>query len=160
MSITIRTIQEADNTHLSNIIKATFIEFDAPKNGTVFSDPTTDNLFHFFKVEKSICWVATENENILGCCGIYPTEGLPIGNVELVKFYLTTNTRGKGIGKILMEQSIESAKEFKYHTIYLESLPQFSKAINIYKNLGFKRLQHSLGNSGHTSCNIWMSKKI
>ena len=160
MSIVIRTIQEIDNIHLANIIRSAFIEFDAPKIGTVFSDPTTDDLYNFFKVEKSICWVAVENENILGCCGIYPTEGLPYGHAELVKFYLTNHARGKGIGKMLLEQSILSAKKLGYSTIYLESLPQFAKAINIYKKLGFAQINYSLGNSGHSSCNVWMLKEI
>jgi putative acetyltransferase len=53
--------------------------------------------------------------------------GLPKNCTELVKFYITAKSRGKGIGKLLMEKSIESAKEMGYSAIYLESLPDFSK---------------------------------
>jgi putative acetyltransferase len=160
VSIVIRTIEVNDNIFLSNIIKSTFIEFNAPQKGTVFSDPTTDNLFEYFLVEKSICWVAEMNKIIVGCCGIYPTENLPNGYVELVKFYISNTARGKGIGKLLINYCINSAKEFGYTNIYLESLPHFSTAIKMYEKLGFIALQQPLGNSGHTSCDIWMTKKI
>lgn len=160
MSIIIRSIQEKDNPTLATIIRNCFIEFDAPKNGTVFSDPTTDNLYQYFKIDKSTCWVAEMNNIIVGCCGIYPTENLPNGYVELVKFYITNVARGKGIGKLLMNKCIESAKEFGYQNIYLESLPHFKTAIKMYEKLDFTVLQQPLGNSGHSSCDIWMTKNI
>ncbi|MCR8667677.1 GNAT family N-acetyltransferase [Aestuariibaculum sp. M13] len=156
----IRKIQPEDNPFLASIIKNTFDEHDAPKCGTVYSDPTTDDLFSLFDTEKSILWVAEEKGEILGCCGIYPTDGLPEGYVELVKFYLAPSARGKGVGTKLMEQSIESAKALGYTNIYLESLPHFATAVKMYTKLGFQTLREPLGKSGHTSCNIWMNKKI
>ncbi|MBK9581071.1 MAG: GNAT family N-acetyltransferase [Saprospiraceae bacterium] len=76
-----------------------------------------------------------------------------------MKFYITEKSRGKGIGKLLMKKSIESAKEMGYSAIYLESLPDFSKAISIYEKQGFRHLDLPMGASGHTSCNIWMVKE-
>lgn len=156
----IRKIEKSDNKFLANIIKRVFEEHNAPKIGTVYSDPTTDNLYDLFKNRRSILCVAEENGEILGCCGIYPTDGLPNNCVELVKFYLSSKARGQGIGIKLMEQSIKSTIEFGYSELYLESLPHFDNAIKMYEKLGFKKLEKPLGKSGHTSCNIWMIKKI
>ena len=156
----IRQVKESDNPHLSKMIRKVFEEHDAPKNGTVYSDPTTDHLYESFLIEKSVLWVAENNNKILGCCGVYPTSGLPEQCVELVKFYLPKESRGKGIGKILMEKSIDWAEKFGYSEVYIESLPQFSKAINMYQKQGFIKLNNPLGTSGHTSCNIWMLKKL
>ena len=105
----IRQVKESDNPHLSKMIRKVFEEHDAPKNGTVYSDPTTNYLYESFQIEKSVLWVAENNNKILGCCGVYPTAGLPEQCVELVKFYLPKESRGKGIGKILMEKSIDWA---------------------------------------------------
>jgi putative acetyltransferase len=80
--------------------------------------------------------------------------------VELVKFYLSRDSRGKGIGKDLMEKCIHSAREFGYTKIYLESLPQFSRAVTMYEKLGFITLDHPLGESGHRTCHIWMLKEL
>lgn len=156
----IRTVVPEDTLSLAKMIREVFIEHDAPRMGTVYSDPTTDNLYEFFKANKSILWVAETENEIFGCCGIYPTEGLEDDTAELVKFYLPATSRGKGIGKKLMERSILSAIKFGYKKLYLESLPQFSKAVSMYVQQGFRKIDEPMGNSGHTSCNIWMLKEL
>jgi len=156
----IRQVKESDNPYLSKMIRKVFEEHNAPKDGTVYSDPTTDYLYESFQIERSVLWVAENNNKILGCCGVYPTNGLPKQCAELVKFYLPKESRGKGIGKILMEKSIDWAEKFGYSELYIESLPQFSKAVNMYEKQGFIQLKNPLGASGHTSCNIWMLKSL
>jgi putative acetyltransferase len=160
LDIVYRKIEEKDNKALATMIRGVFDEHNAPKEGTVYTDPTTDNLYELFKKQKSVLWVAEVNNEAIGCCGIYPTEGLEKNCVELVKFYLSNKARGKGIGKELMQKSLASATEFGFKEVYLESLPVFSKAVGMYENLGFTKLKKPLGNSGHTTCNIWMLKKL
>jgi len=156
MSISFRKIEEKDNQELAELIRVIFREFKIDKPGTVYTDPTTDHLFEVFKKDGSVYWLAEEDGVLLGGCGIYPTEGLPEGCVELVKFYLSATARGKGIGKALMQKSIESAQHFGYNEVYLESFPELSTAIGMYKKAGFKKLDGPLGNSGHFACNVWM----
>jgi putative acetyltransferase len=133
-----------------------FEEHDAPQTGTVYSDPTTNKLYDLFRSEGSTLWVAEVDGVPVGCCGIYPTEGLDKHCAELVKYYLAEKVRGLGIGRQLMEKCILSARELNYKQLYLESMPHFSKAVRIYKKLGFRELPQAQGNSGHTTCSIWM----
>lgn len=156
----LRAIKEGDNETLANILRQSLEEFDVPKEGTVYTDPTTDNLYQLFQQAKSIYYVAEEGGTTLGGCGIYPTEGLPPGNAELVKLYLSAQSRGKGIGKKLLDKCFETALSFGYTHLYLESFPQFKKAVSMYEKAGFKLLPHPLGNSGHYACNIWMVKEL
>jgi putative acetyltransferase len=159
MKITIRPIQTTDNAILAKIIRSCFHDYEVKCTaGTVYQDPTTDDLFSLFQTPKSQLWVAELENKIVGCCGIFPTENLPENCTELVKFYISENGRGKGIGKILLEKTIESAKELGYSQIYLESIPEFSTAVSIYEKQGFKFLEKPLGNSGHDGCNLWMLK--
>jgi putative acetyltransferase len=158
--MTIRKLQRADNKILADIIRKVFIEHDAPQEGTVFTDPSTDDLFELFKREKSVLFVAEEDSEIFGCCGIYPTDGLPEGCVELVKFYLAAKARGKGIGLKLLEKSLETAKEMDYNQMYIESLPDYAAAVSMYEKAGFKLLDKRLGDSGHPTCTIWMQKDL
>ena len=160
MDCKIRKVEKDDNLILALIIRGVFEEHDAPKHGTVYSDPTTDFLFELFQKTKSILWVAELENKVVGCCGIYPTPGLNIVCTELVKFYLQKDARGKGIGKELINKCIESAIEFGYSQLYLESLPQFSKAIALYEKAGFLRLENPLGDSKHKTCSIWMLKEL
>jgi putative acetyltransferase len=158
--LTIREVKPEDNFQLAKIIRDVFEEYHTPKSGTVYSDPTTDNLFQMFRARQSILWIAELDNQVIGSCGIYPTEGLSEDMVELVKFYLSPSSRRKGVGKKLIEQTIQSALDFGYKRLYLESFPEFSKAIHMYEKLGFKRIDHSQGNTGHTSCCVWMIKEL
>jgi putative acetyltransferase len=160
MSISIREIKQTDNKELAELIRIVFREFKIDIPGTVYTDPTTDNLFELFTKEASIYWVVEEDGKLLGGCGIYPTAGLPNGCAELVKLYLSAAARGKGTGRQLMEQCFISAKELGYKQLYLESFPELAKAVSLYINTGFKYLNTPLGNSGHYACNIWMIKEL
>lgn len=157
---TLREIKKSDNTALAQMIRNVFEEFDAPRQGTVFSDPTTDHLFELFRKAKSVLWVAEIDSKIVGCSGVFPSEGLDNDTAELVKYYISANARGKGIGKDLMFKCIESARSFGYKKLYIESLPVFSKAIAIYQQNGFVLLDKPLGNSAHLSCDVWMVKEL
>lgn len=160
MEIIIRKIQKSDNLELAKIIRSCFHDFNVATEGTVYVDSSTDHLFELFYQKNSALFVAEENGKLLGCCGIFPTEGLPESCAELVKFYLHKDARGKGIGRQLMEASINFAKETGYSSIYIESLPEFSTAVSIYEKQGFKYLQKPMGNSGHSGCNLWMLKEL
>lgn len=156
----IRRVKPEDNAILATLIREVFHEYNAPRQGTVYSDPTTDHLYDLFRAEKSCLWVAESDQEIVGCCGIYPTKGLPPDCVELVKFYIKAGSRGQGVGKLLMENSIRSAIEFGYTQVYLESLPVFAEAVRLYEKQGFTVLASPLGESGHTSCTLWMLKEL
>lgn len=160
MEISIRKIKKSDNKLLAKIIRSCFDDFKVPTQGTVYEDPTTDHLFELFKEENSALFVVEVDGELCGCCGIFPTLGLPEKCGELVKFYIDKDFRGKSLGKMLMEQSIEFAKKSGYESIYIESLPEFSTAVSIYEKQGFSYLEKPLGNSGHNGCNLWMIKHL
>ncbi|MEZ4722206.1 MAG: GNAT family N-acetyltransferase [Flavobacteriales bacterium] len=160
MEVQINSIAQADNEALATLIRAVFDEFNAPRIGTVYTDPTTDDLFSLFEKERSVLYVARVNGEIAGSCGIYPTEGLPLGYAELVKFYILRAYRGKGVGKVLMERCEAEALALGYTHLYLESLDKFSAAVDIYQRIGFRFIDHRLGHSGHSGCGIWMVKEL
>jgi putative acetyltransferase len=159
-NISLRTLEEKDNREIAELIRTVFREFRIDKPGTVYYDPTTDDLFALFKKPGSIYWIAEEDGRIIGGCGLFATPGLPEGCAELVKLYLLPDMRGKGIGRMLMEKTFESARLLGYSRLYLESMPELSKAIGIYEKAGFKFIPSRMGNSGHFCCDIWMIKDL
>lgn len=157
----IRKIQPKDNPHIAKIIRTALEEYDEAKPGTVYTDPTTDELYETFSAApKSGYFIAEINGEIIGGCGIYPTKNLPEGYAELVKIYLKNEYRGKGIGKQLMDKSREFAKEQGYTHLYLESFPSLKEAIILYEKTGFERVEKPLGDSGHFACDVWMVLEI
>lgn len=158
--VAIRPIQEKDNKQLAKLIRKVFREFKIDRPGTVYTDPSTDHLSEVFQAKASGYFLAEQNQTLLGGCGIYPTNGLPDGCAELVKFYVRTESRGLGIGKTLMDRSFQEAKKLGYTQLYLESFPELDQAVGMYTKAGFKMLSHSMGNTGHYACKIWMLKDL
>ncbi|MFB6457876.1 GNAT family N-acetyltransferase [Chitinophaga sp. Hz27] len=160
MSVIFRDIVPADNPVMAAIIRRSIEEFDVPTEGTAHTDPTTDNLYQLFQTPGSRYAIAEDAGVILGGCGIFPTNGLPAGCAELVRFFLSPAARGKGLGVKLLEKSYEFAKEEGYTSLYLESFSEMTRAIALYEKNGFDYLPAPLGNSGHDACTIWMLKTL
>lgn len=160
MEIRYRHLEKEDNKSLAELIRSVFREFGIARPGTVYFDPTTDNLFALFSTPGSEYWIAEDDGKIIGGCGVFPTPGLPDGCAELQKLYLLSYYRGKGLGRELMEKSFGSARRLGYKQLYLESLPELGRAISLYEKAGFRNIPAPLGNSGHFGCTIWMVKDL
>jgi len=158
--LTYRPITQKDNKAIAQVIRKSLEEYGVNKPGTVYTDPTTDDLYQLFQTPKSSYWIVTDNDIVIGGCGVFPTKGLPTGYAELVKLYISSAYRGKGIGKTLMMHCMNKAKALGYSRLYLESLPELSEAIGLYTSVGFKKLAHPLGESGHFACDLWMSCEL
>lgn len=75
-----------------------------------------------------------KNGNIFGCAGIRIFKK----NVaELKRMYIKPEFRRKGVGKILLNKVILSAKELGYSKIVLDTLSSMKSAITLYRSFGF-----------------------
>jgi putative acetyltransferase len=157
---TTRTIEKRDNAAIAAIIRAALVEFDAAKPGTVYYDPTTDELHALFARPDAEYHVLEADGKVAGGSGIYPTAGLPDGCCELVKLYLAPEARGKGYGRLLINECFEIARRLGYATVYLETLPELKMAVGLYESCGFRYLDKPLGDSGHFGCDLWMLKQL
>jgi len=159
--LTIRKIEEKDNTVIANVIRRTLEEFGANHPGTVYYDASTDALFQLFQhTPHSVYFIAEKDGEVVGGGGIFPTEGLPEGTCELVKMYLLAKVRGIGLGRKLISQCILTAKEMGYKNIYLETMPELKLALKTYEKFGFEYINQPMGNSGHFGCDLWMLGKV
>lgn len=160
MNVNIRPIEPTDNAIIAKIIRDTLIEFKANHPGTVYYDPTTDDLYNLFQQPKAYYNIATINGEIVGGGGIYPTQGLPAATCELVKMYLIPEARGTGLGTKLINHCLLQAKENGFSSVYLETMNELKPALKAYERLGFQYLAGPMGNSGHFGCPLWMLKEI
>ncbi len=156
----LRLITAQDNSEIAWIIRAVLTEFNANKPGTVYYDPTTDDLYSLFSRLQSEYWILEVDGKIAGGSGIYPTNGLPANCCELVKLYLLPEYRGKGYGRDLIKQCFQSAKKFGFKDVYLETMPELKMAVGLYQQCGFRYLPGPLGHSGHFGCDLWMLKTL
>lgn len=158
--VVLRRILPGDNQQLAAIIRAALVEFGANHEGTVYYDESIDHLSDLFKIDQSVYFVALVDHQLVGGGGLFPTSGLPNDTCELVKMYLRPEFRGKGIGKILLEQCLSSAKSLGFKKVYLESMPELEGALAVYEKFGFEYLEGPLGNTGHFGCEKWMLKAL
>jgi putative acetyltransferase len=158
--ISIRQLQPQDDKAVAAIIRNTLAEFGAAKPGSVYYDPTTDELYQLFSEPCSIYYVAEYQKMIVGGGGIFPSAGLPPDTCELVKMYLIKEARGIGLGSLLIQKCIHFATEAGYQYIYLETFQELKQALHTYAKFGFTYLTKPLGNTGHFGCDLWMLKGL
>jgi len=85
-------------------------------------------------------FLAREGDRIIGTAGI-ANEGDSV--YELVKMTVTSEFRGKGISKMLIEKCLAKARELKAKKIFLYSNSQLQTAISLYKKYGFVHVDAS-----------------
>ena len=155
--MTIRKIKAADNQAVGHLVQNVLMEMGAPKVGTAYADPFLFDLFSVYSQLKSVYYVIENNNRIIGGAGIGPLEN---DVCELQKMYFLPETRGLGLGKKLMEICLSDAKTFGYKGCYLETMPYMIDAQKLYKKVGFQNIDAPMGNTGHTSCPVWMLKVL
>ena len=158
--ITIRHIEQGDNAGMAKVIRTTLKEFGANKPGTVYYDETTDYLYELFQKPGSIYHIALLDGEVVGGGGIFPSPGLPADTCELVKMYILKKVRGIGLGRELIQKSLDFAKAAGYKKVYLETMPELKQALATYQKFGFHYINHPMGETGHFGCDLWMLKEL
>ena len=156
----IREIQQIDNQAIAKIVRDVLMELGAPKVGTAYADPNLDFLFETYQNPKTKYFIVENNGKVVGGAGIAALENNNSNICELQKMYFLPEARGLGFGFLLMDKCLEIAKDFGFEKCYLETMPYMEDAQKLYKKSGFEYLDQPMGNTGHTSCPVWMIKQL
>ncbi len=158
--VSIREVKEEDNAALGAVIRQVLIDIGVPKVGTAYADPELDFMFQAYQKERSAYFVIEEEGVVLGGAGIAPLTGEDPSICELQKMYFLSNARGKGLGQKMMNHCLAFAKVQNFELCYLETLPYMKAAQKLYLKTGFDYITGPMGNTGHTSCNVWLTKAL
>ncbi len=156
----IRKIKAEDNAALAKIIRKVLTEFGGNRPGTAYYDYDTDHMYEAYQGTGEVYYVVELNGKLAGGSGIKQLAGEDKAICELQKLYILEETRGLGIGKALVDKCIQFAKDAGYQKCYLETFPNMTAAINLYKNFNFKNLNTPLGNTGHGGCDVWLMRDL
>jgi putative acetyltransferase len=160
MKAIIRPIALQDNAAIPKVIRHVLIEHNVPKVGTAYADASLDCMFETYTVPRSAYFVVELDGQIIGGAGIAPLENGPADTCELQKMYFLDMARGQGIGSAMMENCLAAAKDFAFSQCYLETMPYMLAAQKLYKKSGFDYLDAPMGDTGHSSCPVWMIKVL
>lgn len=83
---------------------------------------------------RGVFYLAEFEEDIIGMGGLGQIRE-KTGAIK--RMYIRPEYRGKGYGKALLQQLSQKAKEFGYHSVYLDSGRFMTTAHNLYRSLRF-----------------------
>jgi putative acetyltransferase len=156
----IRLIEEHDNAVVADIIRLVMTEFKAVGCGYSIDDSEVDDMYAAYAPENSAFYVVVLDGQVLGCGGFGPLTGADRDTCELRKMYFRSELRGMGVGTRLLKLCLQEATNAGFQNCYLETMDSMEQARRLYGKHGFKYLDKPMGNTGHTSCGTWMSRKL
>ncbi len=92
----------------------------------------------YFKRGGAFYVLEKKDGSIIGAYGLYPIDR---ATCELRKMYLHNSYRGKGLGKLLLEDALSKARQIGFKRITLETASVLKEAISLYKSYGFAEYQ-------------------
>ncbi len=159
-NILLRPIKISDNPAMAQIIREVMTEFGTVGEGYSINDPEVDQMYEAYDHPKARFYVFEKGGRVLGGGGIAPLEGGSSEVCELKKMYFYPELRGLGLGKKLLIQCLDAARELGYEQCYLETVVRMEKANVLYQKMGFRRLENAMGCTGHSGCDAWYVLKL
>lgn len=153
----IRPIRQRDNPAVAHIIRQVMTEFGAVGCGFSINDAEVDAMFEAYPPPLAVFWVIERDRDVLGCGGFGPLVGGDAGVCELRKMYFSPELRGAGMGSKLLDLILQAARAAGYSLCYLETLENMQQARRLYEKHGFRSIPQAMGNTGHSSCNRFMT---
>ncbi len=160
MKIEIREIIKKDNLKIKELLVSVMKEFGVPDEGTAMQDEELNFMFESYQDKKSKYYIVLADNYICGGAGISKLKDTDKNICELQKMYFLPNIRGSGIGSKLISICLDFAKKSEYDFCYIETMYNMTNAQKLYKKNGFTELDYPLGNTGHSSCPVWMILKL
>lgn len=160
MKFDIRKIEKKDNFFIKKILINVMNEYGVPSEGTALADVELNHMYESYLLDKHIYYILTIENKIVGGAGIAPLKNSDNNICELQKMYFLPIARGRGLGAQMIEKCLSYAKVFGFKTCYLETLPYMKAARKLYTKNGFTNISGPMGNTGHYSCDVWMTKEL
>jgi N-acetylglutamate synthase-like GNAT family acetyltransferase len=100
---------------------------------------------------------ASRDGELVGCCALMvrgPDE------FEVVKMAVTESCQGSGIGRRLLQHTIEAADAAGVKRLYLETNRRLANAIHLYEALGFRHLTaEEIVPSPYARADVYMERR-
>ncbi len=151
----IRPIETRDDPAMASIIRTVMPEFGACGAGFAINDPEVDWMSRAYAQPRCAYFVVERDGKVQGGGGVAPLEGGDPGTCELRKMYFLPSLRGLGAGAAMMARCLAAARELGFERCYLETLSGMDAAMRLYERSGFRRIDGSMGNTGHGGCNTF-----
>jgi GNAT superfamily N-acetyltransferase len=135
--VAVRLVSEADVPLVIALVRDVLSEFGLQFGEGSETDEQLAGLPSSYVDAGGAFWVALgKPAEIVGTCGLYPVAE---GTFELRKMYLRSVARRRGVGQLLLDESIAWARSRGGTRMVLDTVEQMKGAIGFYEANGFAR---------------------
>lgn len=151
--MTLRDYNAGDEHSVQALVQEVLADFQLELHLDQIDQDITDIQRHYLE-PGSVFRVLEHDSRIIGCCGLYR---LSQNQCELRKMYFLQDYQGQGLGRMLLDDSIEIARQKQFQEMVLETNSILEKAIQLYQRNGFEFYQRDELSS---RCNMAMKRNL
>ncbi len=133
-NLRLRVASNRDCEHITNLVFSVLREYDLKPDPASTDADIKDIDSSYFQRGGTFFVLEEKDGSIIGAYGLYPLEK---HTCELRKMYLHKAYRGKGLGKLLLEDALTRARQLGFRRMTLETASVLKEAIALYKSYGF-----------------------
>lgn len=130
----LRAANNKDCENITNLVYGILREYDLKPDPVCTDADIKDIESSYFGRGGTFFVLETEDGEIIGAYGLCPIDEQ---TCELRKMYLHKAYRGKGLGKLLLEDALSKAGKLGFVKVTLETASVLTEAISLYKSYGF-----------------------
>lgn len=167
--ISIQNVTNREAEIIADLSRQTFYETFAAFNSKNDMDKfmneqfTKEQLIQEVQDSANIFFVALDENKPVGYLFLRESsnpEGLEnLNSIEIARIYSVNSSIGTGVGKLLMEKCLETAKKNNKKIIWLGVWEKNTRAINFYKKWGFEKFGEHSFLLGDDVQKDWLMKK-
>jgi len=134
-------LSDATDQHQLNAVRQLFREYaEALKVDLCFQefDAELRELPWDYATPRGCLLLATVAGEWAGCCALRPLDGVDYADAcEMKRLYVRPAFRGLGLGRKLVEATLDRARQANYACVLLDTLNDMEAARALYDDLGF-----------------------
>jgi putative acetyltransferase len=130
----LRPANNKDREEITDLVYRVLREYGLKPDGACTDADLKDIERSYFERGGTFCVLEEEYGSIIGAYGLYPVDKR---TCELRKMYLRSSYRGKGLGKLLLDDALAKARRMRFERMTLETASVLKEAIALYKSYGF-----------------------
>ena len=130
----LRPAKNKDCRKVTELVFGVLKEYNLKPDPAVTDVDIKDIEHSYFEQGGTFNVLEEKDGSIIGAYGLYPADRQ---TCELRKMYLHNSYRGKGLGKLLLEDALSKARQIGFKKMTLETASVLKEAISLYKSYGF-----------------------
>lgn len=140
----IRLARAEDSRGVLELVRR-ILSSEFPSDQAVYAVDDLSKLMETYQGPTGSFFVAEENNQIVGTCGIKAENKQ---TAILRRLFVDPHYRGRGIGSLLLKRALDFCRTAGFCEVVIRTSTRMERAIDLCKGLGFRKDGHwTLGNT-------------